>query len=43
MNSNDSIDTTNVDSIVKNVLNKFVQRSAFGKLKYGTDLFWQNK
>lgn len=38
MNSNDSIDTTNVDSIVKNVLNKFVQRSVFGKLKYRTDL-----
>ena len=38
MNSNDSIDTTNVDSIVKNVLNKFVQRSVIGKHKYRTDL-----
>ena len=34
----DSIDTTNVDSIVKSVLNKFVQRSIMGKKKYGTDL-----
>jgi hypothetical protein len=34
----DSIDTTNVDSIVKSVLNKFVQRSMMGKEKYGTDL-----
>ena len=34
----DSIDTTNVDSIVKSVLNKFVLRSIMGKEKYRTDL-----
>jgi len=33
-----SIDTTNIDSIVKSVLNKFVQRSIIGKKKYNTDL-----
>ena len=33
-----NIDTTNVDSIVKSVLNKFVKRSMMGKEKYGTDL-----
>jgi len=31
----DSIDTTNVDSIVKSVLNKFVQRSIMGKKNTG--------
>jgi hypothetical protein len=29
---------SDIDSIVMNVLEKFVQRSKFGKQKYGTDL-----
>ena len=29
---------TNVDSVVQSVINKFLQRSAVGKQKYGTDL-----
>jgi len=33
-----TIDVTEVDSVVKNVINKFLQRSHVGKLKYGTDL-----
>lgn len=28
----------NCDSIVKNVINKFISRSEIGKKKYGTDL-----
>ena len=38
MNTNDTIDISNVDSIVRNILNKFVQRSVIGKQKYLTDL-----
>lgn len=41
-NGNDNkrhhLDITNVDSIVKSVLHKFVERSQFGKKKYGVDL-----
>jgi len=33
-----SVDLKDIDSIVMNVLTKFVQRSQFGKQKYGTDL-----
>jgi hypothetical protein len=32
------LDITNVDSIVESVLHKFVERSQFGKKKYGVDL-----
>lgn len=28
----------NCDSIVKNIINKFISRSEIGKKKYGTDL-----
>jgi hypothetical protein len=28
----------NLDSIVRSVINKFVERASFGKKKYGTDL-----
>lgn len=28
----------NCDSIVKNIINKFISRSEMGKMKYGTDL-----
>lgn len=28
----------NIDSVVSSVINKFLQRSALGKEKYGTDL-----
>jgi hypothetical protein len=38
MNKSESIDITNVDSIVTSVLKKFVERSILGKKKYGTDL-----
>jgi len=38
MNSIETIDTIDVDSIVKSVLKKFVQRSVLGKKKYNTDL-----
>jgi hypothetical protein len=34
----DSQGVESVDSVVKAVINKFLQRSAFGKQKYGTDL-----
>ena len=30
-----TIDVTEVDSVVKNVIQKFLQRSNVGKLKYG--------
>ena len=33
-----TIDIENVDSVVTSVLEKFIQRSKFGKEKYGTDL-----
>lgn len=32
------VSKSDIDSIVMNVLHKFVQRSRFGKQKYGTDL-----
>jgi hypothetical protein len=39
MSSESSIpDVSGVDSIVQTVLEKFIQRSRFGKQKYGTDL-----
>jgi hypothetical protein len=28
----------NVDSVVRSVIDKFVERASFGKKKYGTDL-----
>uniref|UniRef100_A0A6C0D6J3 Uncharacterized protein n=1 Tax=viral metagenome TaxID=1070528 RepID=A0A6C0D6J3_9ZZZZ len=28
----------NTDSVVRSIVNKFLQRSSFGKQKYGTDL-----
>ena len=28
----------NTDSVVRSIVNKFIQRSAVGKQKYGTDL-----
>jgi hypothetical protein len=31
-------DESCVDSVVKNILNKFIKRAEFGKNKYGTDL-----
>jgi hypothetical protein len=36
--SSEIIDTTQLDSVVKAVLNKFTDRARFGKNKYGTDL-----
>ena len=33
-----TLDIENVDSVVSSVLEKFIQRSKFGKEKYGTDL-----
>lgn len=33
-----SVDLKDIDSVVMTVLTKFVQRSKFGKQKYGTDL-----
>lgn len=33
-----SADMSNVDSIVRAVIDKFVARASFGKKKYGTDL-----
>jgi hypothetical protein len=36
--SSEIIDTTQLDSVVKSVLNKFTDRARFGKKKYGTDL-----
>ena len=27
------------DSVVKSIVNKFLERSSFGKKKYGTDLY----
>lgn len=38
MNSIEAIEAIDVDSIVKGVITKFVQRSILGKNKYGTDL-----
>jgi hypothetical protein len=32
------VELSDIDSVVMNVLQKFVQRSQFGKKKYGTDL-----
>lgn len=33
-----SVELKEIDTVVMNVLTKFVQRSKFGKQKYGTDL-----
>jgi len=33
-----SLDITEVDSVVKGVIQKFLQRARIGKVKYGTDL-----
>ena len=38
MNTIETIESIDVDSIVKSVLKKFVERSILGKKKYGTDL-----
>jgi hypothetical protein len=38
MNTIETIDMIDVDSIVKSVLKKFVERSVLGKKKYNTDL-----
>jgi len=38
MNSIETIEAIDVDSIVKSVLKKFVERSVLGKKKYNTDL-----
>jgi hypothetical protein len=35
---NNTIDVTQVDSVVKAVLDKFLTRAHIGKKKYGTDL-----
>jgi hypothetical protein len=35
---NNTIDITQVDSVVKAVLDKFLTRAHIGKKKYGTDL-----
>ena len=35
---NNTIDVSQVDSVVKAVLDKFLNRAHFGKKKYGTDL-----
>ena len=32
------MDLSNTDSVVTSVIHKFLQRSSFGKQKYGTDL-----
>lgn len=32
------IDTSQLDSVVTSILNKFTHRAKFGKMKYGTDL-----
>lgn len=32
------INCTELDSVVKGVLNKFVERANFGQIKYGTNL-----
>jgi hypothetical protein len=31
-------DTVNTDTVVRSIIDKFLQRSAVGKQKYGTDL-----
>jgi len=36
--SSDIYETTELDSVVKSVISKFVSRSKLGKEKYGTDL-----
>jgi len=38
MNTVETIDISNVDSIVTSILKKFVQRSVLGRHKYNTDL-----
>jgi len=38
MNTVETIDISNVDSIVTSILKKFVERSVLGKKKYDTDL-----
>lgn len=38
INETDQLDLTNLDSVVKSVINKFADRADFGKKKYGTDL-----
>lgn len=38
MNKEHSINHEKIDSIVNSVINKFLERSKFGKEKYGTDL-----
>ena len=35
---NNIINCTKLDSVVKSVLNKFVDRANFGQIKYGTNL-----
>lgn len=37
-NETNTLDIENVDSVVTSVLEKIIQRSKFGKEKYGTDL-----
>jgi hypothetical protein len=37
-NSEVLVNVVGVDSIVKSVIQKFIDRSTFGKQKYGTDL-----
>jgi hypothetical protein len=32
------MDLSNTDSVVRSIIDKFLQRSALGKQKYGTDL-----
>ena len=38
MNTVETIDISNVDSIVTSILKKFIQKSVLGRHKYNTDL-----